>query len=849
MTDYPSGRLWESTSDSPMSDTASLSPVLPELQRALFALNAPAWCWHVYDSQLEVNDAFRQQFGVDAESLGDLLGLLDPASAEQLLMSVGRALRRKNPFSISLSILASSEPMRLWCSPLELDGRQLMLGTMLEAEPEVCPVDQSLLHPNMELQLLLDSMRSAIWYMDRWGMVQHGNQKAAEWMPLDRAMGRSFLEVMPDWDDVAERHREIMQVIRTGTPRLGNLESRCVDEAVCWYRVDKIPTYDIAQEVSGVLLVISDVTEVMVKERALKESEARYRAFIANSSEAMYRFDLSPAVDVNDSASRQPELIFSRATLAECNHATAKLFGAHSPKELVGLPMEQAVPKVVSSQLQVFVVNGYRLEDVDVEYITADGLKKSIQISAIGIVENGYLIRLWGTTRDVTEKKRYLDRLEYQATHDSLTLLPNRNKLYQDLEVCLRDRKQDQKVALMLLDLDRFKEINDTLGHQAGDKLLKQIGPRLEMELAEFPAVVARLGGDEFAILLSRIRNNQQAVVIGHRVLDAIRQPFELEGLHTEISVSVGIVICPDQAQDVSTLMRYADVAMYHAKTERIGVSIYQAKHDPHTPKRLALMSDLGRAIRGSQLELYYQPKIDIKRRLVYGFEALLRWNHPEMGFIPPTEFIPLVEMTELIHPMTLWVIESSIVQAKKWQAMGFDFSVAANLSAQNLLGDSLSERIEVLLEHYDLPPEKLEIEITESIIMVDPERALKVLKAIAALGVTLAIDDFGTGYSSLAYLKRLPVQTLKIDRSFVTGMLDDEQDQIIVHSTINLAHNLGLRVVAEGVEDDAVLSQLSDLECDRAQGYFIAKPQPVAELDKWLASCTWHCALAKKSS
>lgn len=395
-------------------------------------------------------------------------------------------------------------------------------------------------------------------------------------------------------------------------------------------------------------------------------------------------------------------------------------------------------------------------------------------------------------------------------------------------------------MALMLLDLDRFKEINDTLGHQAGDKLLKQIGPRLEMELAEFPSLIARLGGDEFAILLSRIRNNQQAVVIGHRVLDAIRHPFEVEGLHTEISVSVGITICPDQADDVSTLMRYADVAMYNAKSERKGVSVYQTDYDPHTPKRLALMSDLGRAIREDQLELFFQPKIHINSREIYGFEALLRWNHPEMGFIPPNEFIPLVEMTELIHPMTLWVLENSIAQAKRWKDQGFQFSIAANLSAQNLLGDFLVERIENLLRKYELPAHMLELEITESTIMVDPERALKVLKNIDALGVTLAIDDFGTGYSSLAYLKQLPVETLKIDGSFVTSMLGDEQDEIIVHSTINLAHNLGLKVVAEGVEDEALLERLQGLGCDQAQGYYIARPQPAADVEEWLVEAEW---------
>ncbi|MGH1374280.1 MAG: putative bifunctional diguanylate cyclase/phosphodiesterase [Cellvibrionaceae bacterium] len=830
---------WTTPSIANPAGVESSRSVTP-LPQTLFSLNAPAWCWHVYDSHLEVNHYFVEQFGCRATTLTDLLDLLTRDSREQLLMLVGRSLRRKKPFSMQLMFERSEKPLSLWCSPLEGEsGQSLVIGSMLDVDQDV-----DKFHENTELQQLLDSMRSAIWYMDRWGLVQHGNEQAGQWLSLDRAFGKNFMEVAPGWDDVAERHREIMQVIRSGCAVLDSLESRNDQGRRYWYRVDKIPTADAQGVVTGVLLVIKDVTDEVAKENALKESEARYRAFIANSSEAMYRFDVVPPIDVHLNSREQLEQLNVRACVAECNHVAAKLLGGHSPDSVLGLPLSQCGAVDFQAGADDFIQSGYRIQDYEVKLVKESGERLYYQISAMGIVEDGYLQRFWGTTRDVTEKKRYLERLEYQATHDSLTLLPNRNKLYSELEQLLLQRKPDQKMALMLLDLDRFKEINDTLGHQAGDKLLKQIGPRLEMELAEFPSLVARLGGDEFAILLSRIRNNQQAVVVGHRVLDAIRAPFEIEGLHTEISVSVGITICPDQADDVSTLMRYADVAMYHAKSERKGVSVYQIEYDPHTPKRLALMSDLGRAIREDQLELYFQPKINIDNREVYGFEALLRWHHPEMGFIPPNEFIPLVEMTELIHPMTLWVLENTIAQAKRWQLQGYQFSVAANLSAQNLLGDFLVERLDNLLKKYELPAQLLELEITESTIMVDPDRALKVLNGIAALGVTLAIDDFGTGYSSLAYLKKLPVRTLKIDGSFVTAMLEDEQDEIIVHSTINLAHNLGLKVVAEGVEDDEVLQRLKEHQCDQAQGYFIERPQPADKVDAWLADSSWTSAL-----
>tara|TARA_B100000446_G_scaffold47134_1_gene43439 strand:+ start:17617 stop:20127 length:2511 start_codon:yes stop_codon:yes gene_type:complete len=826
---------WDTTTPDELA-TASGAGGISDIQRSLLSLKAPAWCWHVYDSHLEVNESFREEFQCAANTLSDLLDLLTQDCREQLLMSVGRSLRRQKPFSLPLTLKRSGEIVSLWCSPAEGDdGRSLVMGSMLMSDSGV---DKQ--HGKTELQQLLDSMRSVIWYMDRWGLVQHGNQLASEWLPLDQALGKTFMEVAPGWDDVAERHREVMQVIRSGQETLNSLESRVEADRRYWYRVDKIPTKNAQGVVTGVLLVINDVTESVAKELALEESEARYRAFIVNSSEAMYRFDVIPPIDVHSSAEQQLLQLLERATLAECNHAAARLLGSSSPDQILGYPLKACMPPTAAEGIKQFAISGYRLQDFEIDHIAEHGDKVFFQFSLMGIVDAGKLQRFWGTTRDVTEKKRYMERLEYQATHDSLTLLPNRNKLYQELETALLNRKPDQKMALMLLDLDRFKEINDTLGHQAGDKLLKQIGPRLEMELSEFPSTVARLGGDEFAILLTRIRNNQQAVVIGHRVLDAIRNPFEVEGLHTEISVSVGVAMCPDQADDVSTLMRYADIAMYHAKSERKGVSVYRPDFDPHTPKRLALMSDLGRAIREDQLQLYFQPKVDITDRKVYGFEALLRWNHPEMGFIPPNEFIPLVEMTELIHPMTLWVLENAIQQAKRWQLQGHEFSVAANLSAQNLLGDFLVERLEGLLRKYELPAELLELEITESTIMIDPERALRTLKAIDELGVTLAIDDFGTGYSSLAYLKRLPVRTLKIDGSFVTKMLADEQDEIIVHSTINLAHNLGLKVVAEGVEDELVIARLLSHECDQAQGYFIARPQPAAEVDAWLEDTEW---------
>lgn len=692
---------------------------------------------------------------------------------------------------------------------------------------------------HLEMQVLLDGINSIIWYTDRWGRIKSCNRRAEEWLPLTEARGKIFMEVTPDWDDPAERQREIMHVIRTGVPIINTREAYGQGADQCYFRVDKIPTKNTEGIVTGVIVMMIDITTEVMKEKALKISEARYRAFIANSSEAVFCYEIDPPIDTSLSHTQQVQLIHDRAVISECNQKLADMFQVKSSDELLGMPVRESSSVTRKKDLVEFVENSYRVEEQQSEFMSSSGNRSFFSVTALGTLEDGHLTRIWGTAKDVTENTRHLEKMEYQATHDSLTLLPNRNKLYQDLE---QELKGDPKwqVGLLLMDLDRFKEINDTLGHHAGDQLLKQIGPRLEVELCDTPAMIARLGGDEFAILLPKIRNPQRAVVIAHRIIDAIKAPFDIDGLHTEISASIGISIYPDQATDVSTMMRCADVAMYYAKTEKLGITLYTPDIDQHTPKRLAMMNDLGRALREDQLTLHFQPKISISNGAVIGFEALLRWQHPELGFVPPGEFIPLVEMTDMINPMTKWVLEQSVMQAKRWQEQGYDFVIAANLSTQNLLDETLVDFICETLAFYECPPRLIELEITESSIMADPQRSLRVLESIHELGVGMSIDDYGTGYSSLAYIKRLPVDALKIDFSFVRNILVDETDDIIVHSTIQLAHNLGLDVVAEGVEEQDVLDRLLEMKCNHAQGYHILKPMPEAKINEWLQDCPW---------
>ncbi len=695
---------------------------------------------------------------------------------------------------------------------------------------------------NPELLLLLDSMRSMVIYVDRWGNVKHGNIRAQQWRKPEPVKEISFIEFASNWEDPYERQREVMQVIRTGRSMWQSLE-RCFERGrESWFHVDKIPTRDLSGAVSGALLIIDNVTEHVFQERALKESETRYRAFIKNSSDGIWRYDLKPAVDINLPVDEQVRQILQRAELVECNDRLAKLFHFEDKEPLIGSPLYINGALIKKHDIKEFVCNNYRLECSKFSGNQKQDEGILLETSAVGEIENGFLVRFWGTSRDITEKKRYLDKMEFLATHDALTSLPNRVLLYRQMEQVLLSRSADQRCALLLIDLDRFKEINDTLGHLAGDKVLKQLGPRFQAEMGKVPGVVARLGGDEFAVFLSNIRNAQQAVVMAHRFLDAICHVFELDGFRTEISASIGVVISPDQADDVTTLMRYADIAMYHAKTRLKGVSVYDSEFDSHSPFRLEIIGALGRAIRENQLCLHFQPKVCLETHRVYGFESLLRWQHPELGFVPPAEFIPIAEMSSVIYPLTAWVLEETVKQCSLWVKQGFAITIAMNLSVRNLLDDRIVGDLRRVLKEYDLPGEHLEMEITESMIMSDPKRAEHALRRISALGVKLSVDDFGTGYSSLAYLKRLPVQCLKIDGSFIRGMLEDEQDEIIVNSTIQLAHNLGLTVVAEGVENEATYQHLKSLGCNCAQGYFIAPPMDTAATEQWLDDGQWEC-------
>ncbi len=421
-----------------------------------------------------------------------------------------------------------------------------------------------------------------------------------------------------------------------------------------------------------------------------------------------------------------------------------------------------------------------------------------------------------------------------QASHDALTGLANR-ELFRDRSVrALEDsQRASQSLAIMMIDLDHFKEINDTLGHQVGDELICEVAYRLEEARPE-GATVARLGGDEFAVLLPDIPDLSVAEDVATYLLSVLGKPFSVGGVRLVVQASLGIALSPDHGDDVHTLMRRSDIALYEAKRERARFCAYSNEdEEAHTPQRLTILTDLRSAVEDDQLFLVYQPKIDVASGEVLGVEALVRWNHPTRGIQYPDSFIPLAENTGLISPITFFVIERALRQIRTWQEGGVDLSVAVNLSVRHLTDMSLPDRIAVALERWGVAPSRLVIEVTESSIMTDPKRASVVLQQLRRIGVDVSIDDYGTGHASLNYLKQFDIDELKIDRSFIMNLDVESSDAIIVASTVELGHNLGLRIVAEGVEDGATLTWLESLGCDVAQGYHIGRPMsPEAVLE-----------------
>ena len=560
-----------------------------------------------------------------------------------------------------------------------------------------------------------------------------------------------------------------------------------------------------------------DISERQRMEQTLRENEERYRTIVTNAPIILFAVDADGIFTLSEGQGLQ-------------------LLGLQ-PGQVVGLssfevyadfpPILDQLRRSLAGE-SVSIIN--QVGDLYFDMHTRPLLKQEQQPAG-----------LIGVATDISERVHTEHQMQHQARHDALTDLPNRVQMLEQVELAILENEEG--VALLVMDLNRFKDINDTFGHQYGDQVLQQVGKRLSRIMGN-SETVARLGGDEFAILLSSVDAVNTQCIAG-RLLNALEEQFTIGEYVLHIDASLGAALYPTHGTDALTLLRRADVAMYTAKQAKQGYALYNINDDRYSPHRLALLGGIRHAIDDNELMLYYQPQSEITTHAIQGVEALVRWQHPTFGFVTPDQFIPLAEQTGLIGSLTHWVLETAIHQCKQWLDVGLHLCVSVNLSASNLQEVTLPETIAALLEHEGVPPASLRVEVTESAVMTDVECSLDVLTRISASGISISVDDYGTGYSSLAYLKRLPVDELKIDRAFVQYLTEVEADVAIVRSTIALAHSLGMKVVAEGVEDEATWDLLEAMECDMVQGYYLSRPLSVQKFELWLSDATKEAVVA----
>jgi len=489
-----------------------------------------------------------------------------------------------------------------------------------------------------------------------------------------------------------------------------------------------------------------------------------------------------------------------------------------------------AISELPDNQYQLIMLEPAHNEEIEI----ASALRMRLMSSGFAILWLAVWVSLILSSKISRELDKKSDQLVHMALHDSLTGLPNRTLLTDRMEqVLLQSSRNRQNFALFLLDLDRFKEVNDTLGHQFGDELLKMVSSRLLDSIRENDSI-ARLGGDEFAVLLPQT-DLAGAELCANRILQAMETNYTINDISTESKASIGIALYPDHGNNAEALMQFADVAMYHAKSSQSGYAIYDPVQNTHSIRRLRLMNDLRSAVEKNEITAHYQPIISFPENTIVGVEALARWQHPELGNISPEEFIPMAEQMGLIRVLTLQIVKLALGYSHAWKKQGHNLCMNVNISVYCLQDFSLPEELTEIIDCYEISAEKVELEITESALMLDLNRAGKILNKLHETGFRLAIDDFGTGFSSLNYLKNLPVDTLKIDKSFICDMCMSSTDRAVVKTIVELGHNLGCKVVAEGVENQVTLENLTSLHVDKMQGYFFSKPLEADDFIVWL--------------
>ncbi len=678
--------------------------------------------------------------------------------------------------------------------------------------------EQTLHESEQRLRMVISNLPTVLFALDRDGIFLLSDGRGLQALGLEpgRVVGLSVFDLYQSEPQILASIRQTLH----GEAVTYNSELNHVV-----FETQLTPLFDEAGQPDGLIGLSTDITAHVQAKAALQMRERRFRALTENASDLV--------------------LILDATGICRYASPSHKRVLGYEPEALIGVSVLDLIPAEDLTEVVAILANPQQENEVIRHLVRIRHANSSfLTLEYVGLnclndpAIQGFVIN----ARDVTEQLAMQDTLKHQASHDALTDLPNRTLLLQRLEQAIAAIEQSTKdidgaersVALLTMDIDRFKEINDTFGHHHGDLLLQEVSVRLHNVGGE-DATVARLGGDEFALLVSATDTTTRVQQIVTKIATIFEKPFIIEEHPLLVQVSIGVALYPMHGSDALTLLRRADVAMYNAKEAHLGHMVYDPTQDTCSPRRIALIGALRHAIANNELKLYYQPKVDIQTGNVQSVEALVRWQHPEFGFVPPDQFIPLAEQTGLIAPLTLWVLETAARQCGAWLCAGLELSIAVNLSMWDLRDATLPNTIDALLNRYALPPHLLHVELTESVVMNNVEQTLDILNRLSQLGIEIAIDDFGTGYSSLAYLKRMPITELKIDRSFVMHMTDVEVDATIVQSTVTMAHSLGLKVVAEGVEDEKTWHLLENFHCDTAQGYYMSRPIAPQDLEKWV--------------
>ena len=665
-------------------------------------------------------------------------------------------------------------------------------------------------------QKLVETAYEGIWMVDLEDRTTFVNQRMADLLgySVEEIIGRSpsefyFTEAgREERDQHRKRSHEGIKETREAVYRRRDGEPLPV-------MVATTPILGEGNRLEAVLAMVTDLTARVKAEENLRASERLFRSL----------FNESPAGQILSSSDRKIVAV-NRAFCEMTGYTESEIL--QSGWDAITPPDDQAGIFAAFERLWSGELDAMQMER---RYLRKDGSSLWGHVSVARVPDDrGRARYVIDQVQDISDRKQAQQALEHQALHDALTGLPNRVLARDRLDqAILLARRQQTRVALLIIDLDHFKEVNDTFGHQAGDQLLRQVGERFTAELRETDTV-ARLGGDEFAIVLLAA-DADSASLIAAKLLAALERPFIVEGQALDVGASIGIAVYPDHADTADSMLRRADIAMYVAKRSRRTHSIYTQGNDEPGDSRLALMAQLRHAINEGALTLHYQPIARLADGRVERLEALVRWQRPGRGLVPPRDFIEFAEQTGLIQPLTHWVLQSALRQCAEWNIRGHPVGVAVNISMRNLLDPQLPDSVAQILRETRAKPNWLTLEITESTIMADSQRTLETLQKLRALNIRLSIDDFGTGYSSLAYLHRLPVQEMKIDQSFIQGVIGDETSGAIVRAAVDLGHKLKLAVVAEGIEDEATWERARADQIDYGQGYYFSRPVPAAEV------------------